>query len=269
MAAHPEVDESLRHIRTLTQQLREELASLPPEAWDAPTNCPPWPVRRLVAHIVNNAEFVKQNVERGAAGLTEPGVTPEERARRVQELAEAAPAEVIATLDRATAELEALFERLSAADLEALCYHPAGNRPARWYAQQRLAELAFHRWDLLRSLGREAALDPAVAAFLLPMLLESNLPRTYRRGPRGAGRFRLVVEGAPEQSWLLTATPEELQVRRGAGDGADVTITAPAPVLALLIYGRAQLAEEERQGRARVEGDRALAERFHTIFPGP
>ena len=267
MAAHPEVDQSLRHIRAQSDRLHEELAGLPPEAWDTPSNCPPWPVRRLVAHIVNNAEFVQQNVERGVAGLTEPGITPEERARRVQELTDASPTEVVATLDRVTADLEGVYQRLGPNELEAICYHPSGNRSARWYAQQRLAEITFHRWDLLHSLGREPRIDDQVATFLLPMLLESNLPRIYRRGPKGEGRFRLVVEGAPNQSWLLTATPEELRVQCG-GDGADVTITAPASVLALLIYGRANITDEERQGRARVEGDRALAERFNTIFPG-
>ena len=43
MAAHPEVDESLRHIRDVSRRLQEELAGLPAEAWDAPSNCPPWP----------------------------------------------------------------------------------------------------------------------------------------------------------------------------------------------------------------------------------
>ena len=86
MAAHAEVDESIRHIRAVSRRLRAELASLPPEAWDAPSNCPPWPVRRLMAHAVNNAEFVQLNVERGVAGLTEPGITTEERAKRVQEI---------------------------------------------------------------------------------------------------------------------------------------------------------------------------------------
>jgi hypothetical protein len=46
------------------------------------------------------------------------------------------------------------------------------------------------------------------------------------------------------------------------------TIIAPPEVLALLIYGRANLAEQEQQGRARVEGDRAVAARFHTLFVG-
>jgi uncharacterized protein (TIGR03083 family) len=268
MAAHAEVDTSIRHIRSETQRLHDTLSNLPAEAWDTPSNCPPWPVRRLVAHIVNNAEFIQQNVERGAAGIVESGINPEERAKRVQYIAEAPPAEVVAILDQTSADLEAALERLSPEQLEAICYHPAGNRSARWYAQQRLAEIAFHQWDLLHSLGRDPIIDPAVAGFLLPMLLESNLPRIYARGPKGAGRFRLVAQDAPDQSWLLVATPESLQVQRG-GDGADVTITAPLGTLALLIYGRATLAEEEQRGRARVEGDRALADRFHTIFPGP
>ncbi|SRR5579884_295813 len=267
MAAHAEVDESLRHIRTIARQLEDELAHLPPEAWDAPSNCPPWPVRRLVAHLVENAEFVQRNVEAGLAGRTEPSLSQEQRQERLRELA-AAPERVPAVLAQNTAAFEALMERLSADELETICFHPAGNRSARWYAQQRAAEIAFHRWDLLHSLGREAPLDEALAAFLLPMLLESNLPRTYRRGPKGEGRFRLTVAGAPAQTWLLDASPEELRVERGGGD-AEVTITAPAAVLALLVYGRASLAEEERAGQARVEGDRARAEQFHTIFPGP
>ena len=267
MAAHAEVDESLRHIRATARQLEDELASLPPEAWDAPSSCPPWTVRRLVAHLVENSEFVQRNVEQGVAGKTEASVTQEQRQERLREIAEA-PDQIPAVLARNTAAFEAVMERLSADELEAICFHPAGNRSARWYAQQRAAEIAFHRRDLLRSLGREPTQDEGLAAFLLPMLLESNLPRTYRRGPKGEGRFRLTVAGSPEQSWLLTATPEELTVERGGG-AAEVTVTAPASVLALLIYGRANLAEAERAGQARVEGDRARAEQFHTIFPGP
>lgn len=269
MAAHAEVDASIRLIRAETQRLHDTLSNLPAEAWDTPSNCPPWPVRRLVAHIVNNAEFIQQNVERGAAGVVEPGINPQERAKRVQYITDAPPNEVVAILDQTSADLETALERLSPEQLEAICYHPAGNRSARWYAQQRLAEIAFHQWDLLHSLGRNPTIDPAVAGFILPMLLESNLPRIYGRGPKGEGRFRLVAQDAPDQRWLLTATPEGLQVQRGDSGPADVTITAPLGTLALLIYGRATLAEEEQRGRARVEGDRALADRFHTLFPGP
>ena len=268
MAAHADVDRSLGYIRRITGQLRSELVDLPPDAWDLPSNCPPWPVRQLVAHVVTSGESFRLAVERGLAGITDPTVSEEERARQIRDLAEASPAEVLSRLDRVTAELEALYERLSADELEVICYHRRGNRPARWYIQHRLAEVAFHAWDLRRSLGRPAVLDRDVATFLLPTLLESNLPRIYPSGPGGQGRFRLVVDGDAGASWLLDASPERLDVARGGGD-VDVTITAPAETLALLVYGRANLAEEEQHGRARVEGDRALAERFHQIFRGP
>jgi uncharacterized protein (TIGR03083 family) len=269
MAAHPEVAESIRHLRDESGRMRDELAGLSADEWNAASNCPPWPVRRLVAHIVENAQFIRTNVERGVAGTLEPGLSREEREQRLAVLAETPPAEVAAQLDSATADLEGVLDRLSADELERICYHPAGNRPARWYAQQRLAEVAFHRWDVGHSLGRDATLDEGVARFLLPMLMESNMPRVYPRGPKGQGRLRLQVEGAPELSWLCVADGETLQVQRGGAGETEATITAPAGTLALLIYGRGDLREAERQGRAHIEGDRAVAERFKSIFPGP
>lgn len=268
MAAHPDVDRSLRLIRALTDRMLAELAALAPDGWDRPTNCPPWQIRTLIGHVVTSGESFRLSVERGVAGSTEPPLPEAERERRIAAAAAASPDELRGALARETAAIEALYERLAADQLAAICYHRRGNRPASWYIQHRLAEVAFHCWDLERSLARPAALDPEVAAFLLPMLLESNLPRVYQTGPRGEGRFRLVAEGLPNGSWLLDATPERLVVERG-GDGARVTITAAPTVLALLIYGRANLAEEERRGRLRVEGDRALAEQFNTIFRGP
>ncbi|HLI25991.1 MAG TPA: maleylpyruvate isomerase family mycothiol-dependent enzyme [Chloroflexota bacterium] len=267
MAAHPDVTESLRLLADLTARVRAELAALPAAAWDAPSNCPPWPVRRLAAHLVENALFVRENVERGVAGSQEPAVTREERAARVEALAAAPPAELLAALDRYSADLAALFERLSADELERICYHPAGNRSARWYAQQRLAEVAFHRWDLLRSVGQETALDDAVARFLLPMLVESNLPRIYARGPKGHARLTLAATDAPALRWTLTATPEGLAVQPG-DDAAEATLLGPAAHLALLIYGRARLPDELAAGRIRVEGDQAVAERFFALLPG-
>ena len=141
------------------------------------------------------------------AGQTEATVTTEQRQERLRELA-AAPGQMATALADLTDAFETVMERLSADQLEAICYHPAGNWSARWYAQQRLAEIAMHRWDFQRSLGRDAELDETVAAFLLPMLLESNLPRVYLRGPRGEGRFRLAVAGMPAQSWGLAASPD-------------------------------------------------------------
>jgi uncharacterized protein (TIGR03083 family) len=268
MGAHPDVDQALRHIRTVTRQFREQLSQLPTDAWEGPTNCPPWRVRDLAAHVVSSGETFRMSVERGVAGSVEAAVPEAERERRIAEIAASSPEGMLARLDEVTAGIEQLYERLSAEELEAICYHRRGNRTARWYICHRLAEVAFHRWDLDRSLGHQPTLDEDVATFLLPTLLESNLPRIYPSGPRGEGRFRLSVRGDPTQSWLLAATPDRLEVTR-AGGTADVTITAAPSVLALLVYGRADLLEEEQDGRVQIEGDRALAERFHTMFVGP
>jgi uncharacterized protein (TIGR03083 family) len=268
MAAHPEVDDSLRYIRAETERLRDALRDLPAAVWDQPTSCPPWRLRHLIAHVITSGESFKLSVERGVSGLTEPAMPEDDRARRIEQASEAPPEQLIAALDRVTAEVEQLYERLDADQLEAICYHRRGNRSARWYVQHRLGEVAFHRWDVQRSLGRQAALDGEVAAFLLPMLLESNVPRIYPSGPRAEGRLRLTVEGARASSWLLSATPERLEVQRDGGR-AELTITASPAVLALLVYGRANLFEQERRGRARLEGDRALAMRLRSIFPGP
>jgi len=51
-----------------------ELAGLPEEAGDGPTNCTPWAVRQLVAQGISGGGSFRVAVERGLAGQTEPAV---------------------------------------------------------------------------------------------------------------------------------------------------------------------------------------------------
>jgi hypothetical protein len=176
---------------------------------------------------------------------------------------------VAGALDGITAAFEALYAGLDESGLSAIGYHRRGNRPARWFAYHRLAEVSFHRWDFLQSLGRGAPFDERVAALLLPTLLESNAPRTYAAGlskARGTGeRYLLAVAGDPSARWLVTIGPEQLEARRGNAPG-DVTIAGSAAALALLVYGRRDL---DGDGDLRVEGDPIVAARFPEIFPRP
>jgi hypothetical protein len=52
-------------------------------------------------------------------------------------------------------------------------------------------------------------------------------------------------------------------------EGADVTFTGEPPLMAAAVYGGVPLAALEAQGALRLEGDRALAERFVTLFVLP
>jgi ubiquinone biosynthesis protein UbiJ len=66
----------------------------------------------------------------------------------------------------------------------------------------------------------------------------------------------------------VTIGPRALETRRGDAS-SDLTLTASAPALALLIYGRADLAGMVRSGEVQATGDAALVERFARIFPRP
>jgi uncharacterized protein (TIGR03083 family) len=272
MSTDPQVERCLRSIRELSRDLGSQLSALSPEAWDGPTNCEPWRVRDLAAHIVSSGEGFAVSVQRALAGSVEPGVSHEERDRRQAALAAADPATVARELATLTDAFEGLYRDLDEAGLSAIGYHRRGNRPVRWFAAHRLAEVAFHRWDLQLSLGQEPELDEEVAALLLPTLLESNAPRTYAAGlsaQRGIGeRYLLAVAGDPTARWLVTIDPDRLEAGRGDAP-ADVTITGSAAALALLVYGRSELSALFQADAIRLEGDAALAERFSSIFPRP
>jgi uncharacterized protein (TIGR03083 family) len=268
----PQVERCLDSIRELSAELVNTLLALSPEAWDGPTNCAPWRVRNLAAHIVSSGEGFVDSIRQGLAGSVEPSVGIDERHRRHAEL-EAADSETVArALQAVTFAFEGLYTGLSDTQLSAICFHRRGNRSVRWYAAHRLAEVAFHAWDLHFSLGHAPLLDTTVAALLLPTLLESNAPRTYAAGltpQRGGGeRYLFVVGDEPLARWLVTIGPDKLEARRGAAP-ADLTITGPASALAMLIYGRLDLDAAAQSGVLRLDGDLALADRFSLIFPRP
>ena len=272
MSSDPQVERCLGSIRELSSALSDDLRALSPEAWDGPTNCAPWRVRDLVAHIVVSGEGFAASIRQGLAGSTEQSISHEERDRRTAALAASTPAEVARELDALTDAFIGLYDGLDEAGLEAICFHRRGNRSVRWYAAHRLAEVAFHSWDFRVSLGREPTFSEQVASLLLPTLLESNAPRTYAAGlseQRGTGeRYLLAVADEPSARWLITIDPDQLTAVRGDAP-ADVTITGSAAALALLVYGRVGLSDLFQSGAIHLEGDAALAERFTAVFPRP
>ena len=269
--ADPDVAACLRSIRELSERLAQDIAELSPATWEGPTNCPPWRVRDLAVHLVTSGEGFVASIRNGLAGSTAPPAA-EGRERRHAELNAAGPHAVAAALRAVTETFERLYAGLPEQQLASICFHRRGNRSVRWYAAHRLAEVAFHGWDLWTSCGRAPRLDDEVAMLLLPTLLESNVPRTYAAGQsaeRGRGeRFQLTVRDDPSAAWQVTIEPDQLTSRRGSGQ-ADLTIVAPPAALALLVYGRADLHGLVNAGVARLEGEAALVDRFALIFPRP
>ena len=199
MSADPHVDACLAAIGSRTDALVAEAVQLSGEQWDTPTNCAPWRVRELVAHVTEGGEAFVACVQRGLAGSVDPP-DGDARARAVRPSSRNSTAgAVAAALQAVTTDFAQVYEGLDDDALSALCYHRRGNRPVRWYAVHRLSEVAFHAWDVDLSLGRDPRFPASVAVLILPTLLESNAPRTYAAGltpERGSGeRFALSVGG--------------------------------------------------------------------------
>jgi hypothetical protein len=170
----------------------------------------------------------------------------------------------------ATDRFEATIGALAAEQVQQQATHSHGPRTIRWFADQRLAEVAFHRWDLDNSLGRQAVFDEGTAAFLLPMLLETNLPAIVElKGGGGDGSFGLAVANQPDLRWRLDFGPNSMTVTQGTDGSVDATFSGDAAAVALLMYGRRSLADLERDGRLTVAGQRSAAERFEKLYPGP
>jgi uncharacterized protein (TIGR03083 family) len=265
----PQVARCLNAIRELSEALATDLQGLSPAAWNGPTNCSPWRVRELAAHVVSSGEGFVANIRQGLAGSVEP---PAGNAQRQAELAAADAQSLARALQAITADFSRLYDGLQDEQLSAICFHRRGNRSVRWYAAHRLAEVAFHAWDLRLSLGHQPELDEQVAALLLPTLLESNAPRTYAAGltpQRGRGeRYLLAVVDDPLAHWLVQIDPDKLVAERTDAP-ADLTITGSASTLALLIYGRQDLPSLAQSGAVKLDGDQALTEPFALIFPRP
>lgn len=143
-----------------------------------------------------------------------------------------------------------------------------------------LTEWGYESEPIFQALGRWAARSPyhdptlpfSAASFMLSL-------RTMFDPGRAAGMAATVgfdVDGerlrARIEDGSLLVAPDEIARDAFAPDafaGADVTLAGAAPVLAGAIYGGQALADLETAGVLRVVGDRAVAERFVTLFPLP
>ncbi|MCC6176309.1 MAG: maleylpyruvate isomerase family mycothiol-dependent enzyme [Chloroflexi bacterium] len=259
---------ALERLRDEDRRLEALVESLSPADWDRISTCAPWTVRQLVAHVVRSAESYLTSIERGLQGNLEPAHPRSYRITRMDEIAALPPKQIAADLRAIDERFQREIEALRPDKVETLGIHSHGPRNVRWFTHQRLAEVAFHRWDLERSVERPADFDTATAAELLPMLVEENLP-AYIKGeyPRHTGRFRLSVAGGP--SWLLDATPGRLAVTADTDASADVTIRGGAASIALLVYGRRTLNDLVSEGGVTADGDERLIGCFGEVLKMP
>ena len=156
------------------------IAAIEPGQAGLPTPCAGWDVRALVSHLIGQD---LRNFLISARGESADWQIP---------AAEIGDDWAAAFGDRA----EPVRAAWRAADLDRPVAGPGGEAPLRFRADQQIAELAMHDWDLARATGQPAELDPALAEHALRW--SRGMLRPEFRGPGKAFGVEVpVAEDAP------------------------------------------------------------------------
>jgi uncharacterized protein (TIGR03083 family) len=253
----PAVEEGLALVRAQTDGLLAELRALAPAEWQAATACAPWDVAAVAAHLAMGADFFITAIRRALSGEPGPTRSPAEREAAIAQLAAQGPAAIVEALANAADRFELTIRSVPPLKLDTLALHTHGPRPIRWFVVHRLGEVVVHRWDIGAAIGRPTPPAEDAAVFLVPTLLEVNLPVWYTRGPRGRGQLRLVVRARTPHAWLLDADGERLRAI-WHGEGVVPRVDLSAPDLVLVLYGRQRLADLAAGGRLQAHGAGAV-----------
>ncbi|HWX48936.1 MAG TPA: winged helix-turn-helix transcriptional regulator [Roseomonas sp.] len=133
-----------------------------------------------------------------------------------------------------------------------------------------LTEWGHESEPIFQALGRWAARSPfhdpslPFSAASLMLSLRTMLDPARAAGLRARIGFRLG-----EETYLARLAAGRIDIAAGPLEEAEAVFTGTARAIAGAIYGGQDLAALEAAGVLRLEGDRALAERFVTLFPLP
>ena len=123
---------------------------------------------------------------------------------------------------------------------------------------------------IFRALGRWAVRspehDPSLPLSAVSLLLSFRAMFDPRRGEGLQARIGFHIGAG---TFLARLADGRIAVARDALDGADVVFTGTAAAIAAAVYGGRPLDALVAAGALSLAGDRALAERFVTLFPLP
>ena len=133
-----------------------------------------------------------------------------------------------------------------------------------------LTDWGYEAEPIVQTMGRWATRSPAhdptmpLSGTSLMLSFRTMGDRTRMRGLKGRIGFCIGAE-----TFIVTIADGRIEAVRGSVAGADLVLTGPAPVIAGAVYGGVPIEALEAEGALKVEGDRALAARFVTLFPLP
>ena len=133
-----------------------------------------------------------------------------------------------------------------------------------------LTEWGYESEPIFQALGRWAARSPAhdpslpFSAVSLMLSMRTMLDAARAKDLDARIGFRVG-----EDTFLARLAGGRIEISRAPLNGVDLVFTGTAPAIAGAVYGGQPLDAMEAAGVLQIEGDRALAERFVTLFPLP
>lgn len=159
-------------------------------------------------------------------------------------------AELVAWYRRTNENLVRVLES-APADHECFSFLPAPT-PVTMWARRQASEIAIHRGDAERARGLPSDYGAAFAVDMLDELLSGFAQQPRRTGTAAPGSSALGVHAADvDEHWYLTIDADRIATSRDRGH-ADLTVTATAAELYLLMWNRAD------DSIATFEGDRRV-----------
>lgn len=130
-----------------------------------------------------------------------------------------------------------------------------------WGYESEVAIQELGRWAV-RSHAHDATLPLSAASIMLSF-------RTMIDRSRSGAFDKTVGFMFGSEGFLVEVDASGIAIRRADEPQAPVVLATDPMTLASLVYGGRPFADAEAAGALRVDGDRALAERFVTLFPLP
>lgn len=133
-----------------------------------------------------------------------------------------------------------------------------------------LTEWGYQAKPLMGALGRWATRSPGhdPSLHLSPVSLMLSF-QAMGQPALLAGLKATIAFHLGRESYTLRIADGTIAAERGAPESADLAFTGDARAVAAAVYGGVPLEALEKEGALKLQGDRALAARFVTLFPLP
>lgn len=162
-----------------------------------------------------------------------------------------------------------LTQRLESLEAEGIVVRRQLPSPAGVQVYE-LTAWGYESEPILQTMGRWAARspshDPTLPLSAVSLLLSFRTMIDAKRAKSVDASVGLRLGG---EAFVARVRDGDITIKRGEPDAVDVTLSGEPTALASVVYGGRPLGDAERDGAITVEGSRAVAKSFLTLFRLP